>query len=66
MLERTANLKPFFAALDRTARREAGAITRITHYGASEIGADGIMPSDNYMGAPTTTTSAHLLEMRRP
>ena len=41
-LELTGNLKPFFAALDQTARREAGAVTRITHYGASEIGADGI------------------------
>lgn len=35
-------LDAFYTALARTARREKGAITRISHYGDSVIGADGL------------------------
>jgi lysophospholipase L1-like esterase len=35
-------LRSFYAALARTERREAGAITRITHLGDSSIGMDGL------------------------
>lgn len=35
-------MRPFYEALVRTAEREAGAITRIAHYGDSSIAGDGI------------------------
>ncbi len=35
-------MEPFYRALSRTARREKGALTRISHYGDSVIGADGL------------------------
>ena len=41
-VELVERLAPFFKALRATAHREAGAVTRISHYGASEIGADGM------------------------
>lgn len=34
-------LRHFFSALSRTARGDAGAITRVTHFGTSLLGADG-------------------------
>jgi lysophospholipase L1-like esterase len=39
-IEHPESLAPFFSALERTARREAGAITRISHYGDSSIATD--------------------------
>lgn len=35
-------MRPFYEALLRTAEREAGAITRVAHYGDSSIASDGI------------------------
>ncbi len=35
-------MRPFYEALLRTAEREAGAITRVAHYGDSSIAGDGI------------------------
>jgi lysophospholipase L1-like esterase len=39
-IEHAEALAPFFAALERTAREEAGALTRISHYGDSSIATD--------------------------
>lgn len=39
-IEHPEALAPFFAALARTARDEAGALTRISHYGDSSIATD--------------------------
>lgn len=39
-IENPDALRPFFAALEQTARREAHAITRIAHYGDSSIATD--------------------------
>lgn len=41
-IEHAERLAPFFAALRRTAAREPGAITRVTHLGDSSIGMDGL------------------------
>lgn len=35
-------LRPFYVALEQTARRRPGAITRVAHYGDSTIASDGI------------------------
>ncbi len=39
-IERPEALAPFFAALERTARGDRGALTRIAHYGDSSIATD--------------------------
>lgn len=39
-IENPEALRPFFRALEATARREAGALTRIGHYGDSSIATD--------------------------
>jgi lysophospholipase L1-like esterase len=39
-IERPEALRPFFEALERTARNEAHAVTRIAHYGDSSIATD--------------------------
>jgi lysophospholipase L1-like esterase len=41
-IEHPEHLVPFYAALARTAARERGAITRVTHLGDSSIGMDGL------------------------
>lgn len=41
-IEHPDALAGFFAKLARTAQREAGAITRVAHYGDSAVAADGI------------------------
>lgn len=39
-IENVANLRPFYEALERTAQREPGALTRVGHYGDSSIATD--------------------------
>ncbi len=39
-IENPDALRPFFRALERTARREPGAVTRVAHYGDSSIATD--------------------------
>ena len=39
-IDQPSALSPFFEALERTARREPGAVTRIAHYGDSSIATD--------------------------
>lgn len=41
-IENAGALAPFFAKLERSARGEAGAITRVAHYGDSAVAADEV------------------------